>query len=157
MDERRRRNRLTPAAALLGDGLATVGGDLGRVVGVWPAVVGDRLARVTTPARLRDGTLQVRCASASWAQTLNGIEQELLERLDEQLGRGRVRRIHARAGGPAPRLDVEPPPPPLPPLAAGDREQLEQLVAHIDDPDLRARLLAAAVATARRRATRPDR
>jgi hypothetical protein len=156
MEDRRRHSRLTPAASLLGDGLASVGGDLGRVVGIWPAVVGERLARVTTPARLRDGTLQVRCASASWAQTLGGIELQLLERLDRQLGPGRVRRIHARAGGPAPRLEVEKPPPPLAPLAPGDKAQLEQLVAHVEDPDLRARLLAAAVASTRRRATPPE-
>lgn len=149
--------RLRSAQDLLGAGLATIGGDLGRIVGAWPRIVGARLARVSTPSSLKGGTLRVRCASASWAQSLAGSELQLLDRLADELGPGVVTRIHARAGGPAPRLEEEPAPPaPLPPLDPARLAQLEQLVAHIEDPALRARLLAAATATERRRSMRPN-
>jgi hypothetical protein len=152
-----RHDKLTPAARLLSGGLGRIAGDLGRVVGSWPAIVGPQLARVSTPSALRDGTLRIRCASASWAQTINGNELQLLERLERELGAGVVSRINARAGGPAPRLEPEPPAEVLPDLDGAQTARLEQLVASVDDPDLRARLLAAATATARRRAMRPNR
>jgi hypothetical protein len=148
---------LTPSASLLSGALGRLAGDLGRVVGAWPAVVGAQLARVSTPSGLRDGTLRIRCASASWAQTINGNELQLLDRLERELGKGVVRRIHARPGGPAPQLEPEPVKELLPDLDPVATARLEQLVAHIADPELRARLLAAATASARRRAMRPNR
>lgn len=153
----RPRNRLTPAADLLPGGLGSIGGDLGRVVGAWPAIVGDKLARVTTPSRLREGVLHVRCASASWAQALLGTELQVMDRIAAQLGEGLVVRLTARAGGPAPRVEVNPAPAPLPDLTADQHAAMDDLVATISDPELRARMRAAASATARRRAQRHER
>ncbi|MCB0877839.1 MAG: DUF721 domain-containing protein, partial [Thermoleophilia bacterium] len=70
MDQPRHDPRLISAQHLLSAGLGSVGGDLGRIVGAWPRIVGDRLARCSTPSGLRGGTLRVRCSSASWAQSL---------------------------------------------------------------------------------------
>ena len=155
MDQSDRNDRLTPAADLLSSGLGAIGGDIGRIVAAWPAIVGERLAAVTTPAGLRQGTLRVRCASASWAQALSGMELDVLDRIAARLRPGTVTRLHARAGGPAPRVEEEPEPQrPLRELDPADRAQLESLVETIDDPDLRARLLHAADASMRRRRNR---
>jgi hypothetical protein len=43
-----------------------------------------------------------------------------------------------------------------PPVDPATQARMEALVAHIDDPQLRAKMLAAAIATARRRSMRPD-
>lgn len=151
-----RHDQLVPAQGLIADGLGAIGGDLGRIVAAWPQVVGDRLARVSTPSRLTDQTLSVRCASASWAQSLNGNELDVLDRLAARVGDGVVTRIVARAGGPAPRVEVEPPAPLEQDVDPATRARLEAMVAGIDDPQLRARMLAAAIATGQRRAMRSD-
>ncbi len=156
MDGFERDDRLTPAADLLPGGLGSIAGDLGRIVGSWQRIVGPRLAAVSTPASLRDGTLRVLCASASWAQALAGMELDVLDRIAGEVGTGVVTRLHARAGGPAPRLEPEPAPPaqPLADLPEHEQQRLESMVESIDDAQLRARLLAAAVASERRRRNR---
>ncbi len=135
--------------------LSGLGRGFGSVVATFHEVVGPELARVATPTSLRDGTLMIRCSSAAWAQTISMMELDLVERLAPRLGRGTVTRLVARAGGPPPRLEPQPAPVP-PPADADTTARMEALVAHIEDPELRARVLAAAIATARRRAMRPD-
>jgi hypothetical protein len=125
------------------------------VVATFHEVVGPDLARVATPTSLRDGTLSIRCSSSAWAQTITMMELDLVERLAPRLGRGVVTRVVARAGGPPPRLEPQPRPEP-PPVDEATQARMEALVAHIDDPELRAKMLAAAIATARRRSMRPE-
>ncbi len=159
----RRRTKLPPrgpqsmrdGADALRAGLGDLGRGLGALVATFHEVVGPELARVATPTALRDGTLSIRCSSAAWAQTITMMELDLVDRLEPHLGRGVVTRIVARAGGPPPRVEAQPMLKP-PPLDAATHARLEAMVAGIPDPDLRARMLAAAVATARRRATRRE-
>ena len=61
---------------------------LGRVQGCWSAVAGPAVAEEATPCAERDGTLTVRCSSSVWAEELNLLSQELLERLNEALREG---------------------------------------------------------------------
>jgi hypothetical protein len=141
---------MTDGAEALRSGLGQLGRGFGSVVATFAEVVGPELARVATPTSLKRGTLTIRCSSASWAQTINMMELDLVERLAPRLGRGRVTHIVARAGGQPPPLEPSPKPP-LAPLDELSRARLEQLVQHIEDPALRARVLAAAIATERRR------
>jgi hypothetical protein len=56
------------------------------IVRVWPAAVGDQIARNAWPARLaKDGTLHVATASSTWAFELSQLEPRLLERLRSAL------------------------------------------------------------------------
>jgi hypothetical protein len=146
---------MTDGAEALRKGLGQIGRGFGSVVATFAEVVGPELARVATPTSLKRGTLTIRCASASWAQTINMMELDLVERLAPRLGVGKVTHIVARAGGPPPPLEPAPKAP-LAPIDATTEAQLERLVEHIDDPALRARVLAAAIATQRRRATGPN-
>ncbi|MCW2925490.1 MAG: hypothetical protein JWM98_2894 [Thermoleophilia bacterium] len=155
----RSNNRMTDAASLLGRGFDDIGDGFGRIVTVFRDVAGPDLARVATPTSLKRGTLTVRCSSASWAQTVSMMELELVGRLSRRLGRGTVQRIVARAGGPPARVDEPqgvPRPAPLPQLPADQDARLEAMVAGIDDPVLRDRVLAAARAAAQRRAVGPN-
>ena len=146
---------MADGAEALRAGLGGLGRGFGSVVATFHEVVGPDLARVATPTALRNGTLSIRCSSSAWAQTISMMELDLVDRLAPRLGPGVVTRIVARAGGPPPRLEAQPRPEP-PPVDEATKARMEALVAHIDDPELRAKMLAAAIATARRRAMRPE-
>jgi predicted nucleic acid-binding Zn ribbon protein len=59
---------------------------LAAVQTAWSAALGERLAAVAQPSGERGGTLTVECADAVWAQELDLMQAQLLERLKEELG-----------------------------------------------------------------------
>ena len=60
---------------------------LAAVTAAWPEVVGDVVARQAWPLRLsRDRTLHVATSSATWANELGFLADEILERLRARLG-----------------------------------------------------------------------
>jgi predicted nucleic acid-binding Zn ribbon protein len=54
----------------------------------WAAAVGAQIAEVARPISERSGTLTVECTNAMWAQELDLMQSQLLERLREALGEG---------------------------------------------------------------------
>jgi predicted nucleic acid-binding Zn ribbon protein len=79
---------------------AAVGGVMGR----WPAIVGEELARHCVPERYDEDerVLTVRCDSTAWATNLRLLAPQLLARLNQDLGQGTVRLIKVQGpGGPA--------------------------------------------------------
>jgi hypothetical protein len=77
-------------------------GRIADVVEVWPAAVGDSIARNAWPARIaRDGTLHVATSSSAWAFELGLLEADLRERLSERLGDGAPTQLRF-APGPLP-------------------------------------------------------
>ncbi len=74
----------------------------GLAVTVWPEVVGDKLARVTNAVACREGRLYVEVSSPVWMQELAFLQSELLDRLNQRLGKRTVRKLvlkPKRAGG----------------------------------------------------------
>jgi predicted nucleic acid-binding Zn ribbon protein len=67
---------------------------LARVQEAWPRAAGAVVAREAEPVAERGGAVTVACSSAVWAQELELLAPDLVERLNEQLG--------ARAGGGSP-------------------------------------------------------
>lgn len=60
---------------------------LAAVTTAWPAAVGETVARKAWPLRLaRDGTLHVAATSATWANELTLLQDEILAALRRQLG-----------------------------------------------------------------------
>lgn len=59
---------------------------LARVQGVWEATVGPTVAVEAQPRAESSGTVVVDCSSAVWAQELELLGPELLERLNGALG-----------------------------------------------------------------------
>jgi hypothetical protein len=60
---------------------------MAELVGVWPALVGEQIAKNAWPARFaRDGTLHVATSSSAWAFELSQLAPQLLGRLQEALG-----------------------------------------------------------------------
>jgi predicted nucleic acid-binding Zn ribbon protein len=58
---------------------------LAEVQGVWAEVAGPAVAAESAPVSERDGLVTVACRSAVWAQELDLMQTELLERLNEAL------------------------------------------------------------------------
>jgi predicted nucleic acid-binding Zn ribbon protein len=52
----------------------------------WSQAVGERVAAVTIPVSERAGTLTIECTDGVWAQELDLMQEQLLERLREVLG-----------------------------------------------------------------------
>jgi len=82
-----RRRTPRPIAAALGEVLegaepATL---LAAVQRVWPAAVGEAIAREATPVAERDGVVTVACRSATWAQELDLLGSRIRSQLAERL------------------------------------------------------------------------
>lgn len=74
---------------------------LARVQSCWPEVVGEALAREASPVSERAGTLTVVCESAVWAQELELLGGDLVERLNAAMaspGGPALRTLRARVG-----------------------------------------------------------
>jgi predicted nucleic acid-binding Zn ribbon protein len=59
---------------------------LAALQATWPAAVGERIAAVATPVSERSGEVTVSCTDSVWAQELDLMQGELLQRLQELLG-----------------------------------------------------------------------
>ena len=59
---------------------------LAAVQAAWVTALGERLAAVATPVSERAGTLTVECVDGVWTQELDLMQEQLLERLREELG-----------------------------------------------------------------------
>jgi predicted nucleic acid-binding Zn ribbon protein len=71
---------------------------LARVQRVWPAAIGEAMAPHATPTAMSsDGVLIVSCDAAVWAQEIELLAYELMERLNVELGPGTVRELRSRA------------------------------------------------------------
>ncbi len=67
--------------------------DIIRLAQVWPAVVGEAIARRTEVARLKFHVAVIRVSSPMWIQELNLMRLQILERLSAALGDDSVRDI----------------------------------------------------------------
>jgi hypothetical protein len=132
-------------------------GDTAAIVRVWPAAVGETVARNAWPTRLaRDGTLLVNTASSTWAFELGRLVETILAQLREQLGNAAPRALKF-AAGPLP----EPPAEAAERHAAARREsspehlaEAAEITAGIEDDELR-RLVARAAAASLSKAADP--
>jgi predicted nucleic acid-binding Zn ribbon protein len=76
---------------------------LARVQGCWGEAVGETIGSEAEPVGERDGTVVVACSSSVWAQELELLAPELVERLNAALGARRgdpqpVRSLRCRVG-----------------------------------------------------------
>jgi predicted nucleic acid-binding Zn ribbon protein len=59
---------------------------LAAVQAAWAGAVGERIAAVATPVSERAGKLTIECSDSVWAQELDLMQEQLLERLRDRLG-----------------------------------------------------------------------
>ena len=87
-----------PLAAAIGGLTATIApaSTLARVQESWERAVGPAIAGAARPTAERDGVLTVICESAVWAQELDLMAGELIERLNGTLGVQALRELRCR-------------------------------------------------------------
>lgn len=107
---------------------------------VWDQVAGKQIAAKARPSRFQDGVLTVVVVSAPWMQQLNFMKRDIVERLNEKLGKPCVREIYLKAG----RLSsAERPEPREKPrkreLSEAEKERIAAVVSVVSDPELRKR------------------
>ena len=90
-----RRRAPRPLAAVLAQALpeARPAGLLAQVQSAWPEVAGPLLANSASPVSEREGTVTIACESGVWAQELELLARDLLERLNADLDGGAVTRL----------------------------------------------------------------
>jgi predicted nucleic acid-binding Zn ribbon protein len=131
-----------------------------QAVLVWAEVVGPANARHSWAQRLARGVLHVQAGSPAWAQELEMLKPQILERLNRRLqtppGDPLVTDIRFQTGAAAPPVAGEGPrrTPPATradavSLARHELIKIEQTVAEITDPDLRGQLERSFVALAK--------
>jgi predicted nucleic acid-binding Zn ribbon protein len=86
----RSRRAPRPLAAAIGDALeraepATL---LAAVQSVWADAVGEAIAREATPVAERSGVVKVACSSSAWAQELDLLGGQILEKVRSELPSG---------------------------------------------------------------------
>ena len=130
-----------------------------RLVGAWPAAVGETVARNAWPARLsREGTLHVSTSSSAWAFELAQLAPTVVKQLRDTLGEEAPVSVRFAPGrlpapGPAPAAESQEPPPQP---SAEELAAAEAFAAGIADDDLRSLVARAAAASlARAAASRP--
>ena len=123
---------------------------LAALTAAWPEVVGDAIARQAWPLRIaRDGTLHVATSSATWANELGFLADEIVERLRARLGPDAPSRLRC-AVGPVPETAADEPPPsvgPPPEVPAAIGVEADSAASAIDDPELRELVARAARAS----------
>lgn len=65
----------------------------------WSSAVGEQLAAVATPVSERAGTLTIECVDGVWAQELDLMQEQLLERLRDALGDRSPKTLKFRIAG----------------------------------------------------------
>jgi hypothetical protein len=123
---------------------------LAALTAAWPEVVGDAIARQAWPLRIaRDGTLHVATSSATWANELGFLADEIVERLQARLGPDAPSRLRCAVGpvpesaADEPQATVEPPPE----VPAEISAEADSAASAIDDPELRELVARAARAS----------
>jgi predicted nucleic acid-binding Zn ribbon protein len=71
---------------------------LARVQSAWAGAAGEAIAAEATPVSERDGVLHLRCRSAVWAQEVELLAPDLVERLNAALGGPEIGAIRASTG-----------------------------------------------------------
>lgn len=71
---------------------------LAHVQGIWGHVAGEMVARACRPTAEREGVLTVTCSEAVWAQELHLMGDDLVQRLNSELGGEPLKSLRCRVG-----------------------------------------------------------
>jgi predicted nucleic acid-binding Zn ribbon protein len=70
---------------------------LAEVQRAWPEAAGAAFAEHSSPVSERSGIVTIACTSAVWAQELDLLSEQVVERLNDALGRRVVRGLRPQA------------------------------------------------------------
>ena len=69
-----------------------------RLLEVWQKAVGPQISVQTRPDRLKRNTLFVKVSSSVWMQQLHILKQEIIEKINQLLGKELIKNIHFSIG-----------------------------------------------------------
>ena len=69
-----------------------------KVMDIWDAVVGDKIALRTSPSAIKGGVLKVTVSDHAWLQELQFLKEEIRERLNEALGKESIKNLYFKIG-----------------------------------------------------------
>ncbi len=120
------------------------GQTMGRIFGeveiwrIWNQTVGDQIAAKAQPSRYSNGVLTVNVVSAPWMQQLTFMKRDIIQRLNDRIGKELVREIYLKAGRPP---AAEPAPqrekPAKRALSQIERDAIAAAVAQVGNAELR--------------------
>lgn len=101
------RRRRQAGLRRVGEALAEVVRELGlearrgdaEVMAAWAPLVGPAIAKASVPLGFRDGVLELGVAGAAWSNEIKLLTPQLLAKLAEALGPGRVRALRTKVVG----------------------------------------------------------
>jgi predicted nucleic acid-binding Zn ribbon protein len=68
--------------------------DRHKAVAFWAEIVGPKLAAKTTALRVEKDILKVRVASAPWRNELVFMKEDILKKIAERIGKGKINDIY---------------------------------------------------------------
>lgn len=71
---------------------------LAEVQSIWPKAVGPQIAEVTRVSEEREGTVYIECESSVWAQELEMMGPQLLEKIVPQMTSQAPEKLRFRVG-----------------------------------------------------------
>jgi predicted nucleic acid-binding Zn ribbon protein len=85
-----RRRAPRPIATAIGSALERAEPEtlLAAVQSAWPAAVGEAIAREATPVTERSGVVTVACSSSAWAQELDLLKGQIIDKIGAKLPSG---------------------------------------------------------------------
>jgi len=72
---------------------------LAALQAAWAEAVGEQIAAVASPVSERGGEALIACRDSVWAQELDLMQEQLLQRLADRLGERAPRRLRFRVEG----------------------------------------------------------
>ena len=69
-----------------------------RLLEVWQKAVGPQISVQTRPDRLKRNTLFIKVSSSVWMQQLHILKQEIIEKINQLLGKELIKNIHFSIG-----------------------------------------------------------
>ena len=69
-----------------------------RLLEIWQKAVGPQISVQTRPDRLKRNTLFVKVSSSVWMQQLHALKKEIIEKINQPLGKELIKKIHFYIG-----------------------------------------------------------
>lgn len=108
---------------------------------IWDQVVGKQIAARARPLRFRQGVLEVQVDHPVWMQQLQMLKSQILDKLNRQLPNAKIEDIFLRKAPTPYAAKKQHVPAPvkrkLAELTANERQQIDELLEPLADPELR--------------------
>jgi hypothetical protein len=112
-----------------------------RLQEIWSHAVGSQIAAHTSPDRLKKDSLFVKVSSPIWMQQLHFLKEEIIDKINRQMGEQFIRNIFFSIGEISPTAHMNQDPvcffPASFPLRGKDKKIVEESISSVSDQDLK--------------------